>query len=87
MSTYRLTRRLPDGTVRRHPGAFRTRRDVSQAVAYVLADNGAASRKDAAAFAFRFESAPTGTEAGHASGYAFTVTEEKPAPSRVPQAA
>ena len=77
MSAYRLTRRLPDGTVRQYPRAFRTRRDVSQAVAYVLAYNSAASRKEAAAFAFRFESAALGTEVGHPSGYAFTVTEQE----------
>ena len=76
-TAYRLTRRLPDGTVKQTPMTFTTRRKVSQAVAYCLADNLAASRKDAAAFAFRFESAPVGTEVAHSSGYAFTVAEEK----------
>ena len=73
MVSYRLIRRLPDGTVRGWPRTFPTRRDVARAVAYCLEDNGAASRRDAAAFASTVEDAPLGGELAHVSGYAFTV--------------
>jgi hypothetical protein len=73
--TYRLTRRLPDGTVKQHSMPFATTRAAAQAAAYVLADNGAASRKDAAAFASRLQDAAPGTGLPHSSGYVFTISE------------
>jgi hypothetical protein len=74
--SYQLTRRLPDGTVKRHSITFATRRDAAKAAAYVLADNGAAPRGDAAAFASRLQDTAVGTEMGHPSGYVFTITED-----------
>jgi hypothetical protein len=71
--SYRLTRQLPDGTVREHSTAFESLRAAAQAVAYVLADNKAADRKDAAAFASRLQDAAPGTTMTHPSGYSFTI--------------
>lgn len=48
--TYRLTRRLPDGTVKTHSTSFPTRRRAAQAAFYVLVDNRAANPKDATKF-------------------------------------
>jgi hypothetical protein len=70
--TYKLTRKLPDGTVKAWSTPFATMRKAAQAVAYCLADNGLDSRKGATAFASRFQDAPAGTELLHElSGYAF----------------
>ena len=71
--SYRLTRQWPDGTVRESSTAFTSLRAAAQAVAYTLADNGAASRKDAAAFASRLQDAAPGTTMTHPSGYSFTI--------------
>jgi N12 class adenine-specific DNA methylase len=71
--SYRLTRQWPDGTVRESSTTFTSLRAVAQAVAYTLADNGAASRKDAAAFASRLQDAAPGTTMTHPSGYSFTL--------------
>jgi hypothetical protein len=57
---YRLTRQLPEGAVREHSSAFTSLRAAAQAVAYTLADNGVADRKDAAAFTSRLQDAAPG---------------------------
>jgi hypothetical protein len=66
----RLTRRLPDRTAKVHSRQFKTRREAARMVAYALADNGAANRKDAASFASQLEDAAVGTTLDHPSGYA-----------------
>jgi hypothetical protein len=71
--SYRLTRQLPDGTVKEHSREFTSLRAAAQAVAYTLADNGADDRKDAAAFASRLQDAAPGTTMTHPSGYSFTI--------------
>ena len=71
--SYRLTRQWPDGTVRESSTPFTSLRAAAQAVAYTLADNGAASRKDAAAFASRLQDAAPGATMTHPSGYSFTI--------------
>lgn len=73
---YRLTRRLPDGTVREHTRPFKTKRLAAQAVFYTLTDNGAASRKEATAFASLLQDVAIGTFMEHPSGYAFTIKTE-----------
>jgi hypothetical protein len=70
---YRLTRHLPDGTVKSYPKKFKTRRDAARTSAYVLARNGAADRKDAVRFASRDQGAAVGTTLNHRSGCVFTV--------------
>lgn len=70
--TYTLTRTLPDGTAKTWSMPFATMHKVAQAVAYCLADNGLASRPDAAAFASKFQDTAPGTSVRHEpSGYAF----------------
>jgi hypothetical protein len=71
--SYRLIRQWPDGTVRASSTAFTSLRAAAQAVAYTLADNGAASRKDAATFASRLQDTAPGTTMTHPSGYSFTI--------------
>jgi hypothetical protein len=70
---YRLTRRLPDGTVKAYSRQFKTKREAARMVAYALADNGAANRKDAASFASQLQDAAVGATLDHPSGYAFTI--------------
>ena len=70
--TYKLTRKLPDGTVKAWGAPFATIGKAAQAVAYCLADNGLVVRSDAAAFASEFQAIPAGTEVLHeSSGYVF----------------
>ncbi len=69
---FMLTRTPPGGTAKTWSMPFPTMHKAAQAVAYCLADNGLASRPDAAAFASRFEDAAPGTEMRHEpSGYVF----------------
>lgn len=70
--SYRLTRELPDGRIKAHPMTFARVWDAQQAAAYVLADNGAATRPEAARFAATLT---PGTPGSHA-GYTFTITPE-----------
>jgi hypothetical protein len=70
--TYTLTRTLPDGTAKAWSTQFATMRKAAQAVAYCLADNGLAGRRDATAFASKFQDTPPGTDVRHeSSGYVF----------------
>jgi hypothetical protein len=65
-----LERRLPDGTVRAWPGVM-ARRETGQAVAYCLADNGAAGRREATRAGMAVEAAPAGEWIDAPGGYAF----------------
>ena len=69
--SYRLTRELPDGTVKAHSMPFARVRDAQQAAACVLADNGAATRAEAARFAGTITPDTPCTFAG----YTFTITD------------
>jgi hypothetical protein len=70
---YKLSRRLPGGAVKSWSAPFPTMRKAAQAVAYCLADNGLASRREATAFASQFQDTAPGTEVPHPSGYTFTA--------------
>lgn len=74
--TFKLTRQLPDGTVKAWSASFPTMRKAAQAVAYCLADNGLDSKAGASAFASRFQDAPAGTEVAHVSGVVFKAVRE-----------
>jgi len=72
--TYRLSRTMPNGTVKAWSTPFDTMRKAAQAVAYCLSDNGLDTRAGAAAFASQFQDAAPGTAVTHpASGYVFTA--------------
>jgi hypothetical protein len=73
---FRLTRTLPDGTVKAHAMKFKRPRDAAQAAAYALADNGVASRKDATSFAAKLQAAKLGEPVAHESGYSFTISKD-----------
>lgn len=70
---FKLTRKLPNGTVKAWSTPFPTMRKAAQAVAYCLADNGLASRSEASRFASQFQDTAPGTEVPHESGYTFTA--------------
>jgi hypothetical protein len=65
-----LKRRLPDGTVKMFSGVM-TRREIGQAVAYCLVDNGAAGRREATRAGMAVEAAPAGEWIEAPGGYAF----------------
>lgn len=70
---YRLTRILPNGTVKQH-SPMGTKREVETAAAYALLDNARVPRGEARAFAHRLVEQPLGTALRHdASGYIFRV--------------
>lgn len=74
MRMFKLTRTLPDGTVKTNPTALRTLREVEFAVAYCLMDNSRVPRGEARRFAAGFTGRPPGTTVKHgASGYAFRI--------------
>jgi hypothetical protein len=86
-SGYKLTRTLPDGTVKEWPRLFPTMRDAAWAVAHCLTDNNMTTRREAARFASQFQDTPPGTAVRHeSSGYTFTAqpvstnAETPPAP-------
>ncbi|MFH8805284.1 hypothetical protein ACH4F6_38045 [Streptomyces sp. NPDC017936] len=74
MTLYRLTRTLPDGTVKTNPTALRTLREVEFAVSYCLMDNSRVPRGEARRFAASLTGRPLGEPVRHeSSGYAFRV--------------
>lgn len=71
--TYTLSRRLPDGTVKRHIPQY-TMRNTAAVASYVLYDNRLASKADAQRFAAQLSKAPRGEWLTHEpSGYAFKI--------------
>jgi hypothetical protein len=73
MSTYLLTRTLPNGETRQHR-PLRTLREVEFAAAYVLMDNSRVPRGEARTFAHDLAGRPIGETVRHeTSGYAFRV--------------
>lgn len=74
---YRLTRTLPDGSVK-HPTPTKTKHQSARYIMYTLYDNTSLTKKEATAFAAQVQDAPDGTEHAHPSGYVFRIDKITP---------
>lgn len=71
---YQLTRKLPDGTEKKHSPTD-TKREAANAAGMCLYDNRLDTRRGAQVFSKLMERSPLGLALTHHSGYRFWITE------------